>query len=154
MKGAGWLSAAIYLVLVTAAFPQGPEARPEIERLEEQTRQATLKGDLGFLEKYLAPDYLAVMGNGRAHGKADELHSWQSGSVTYQMIDVHELKIRIYGDTAICNSLASVKLTAQEKGYKTVYNHEYSGDYRFTRVWVKQGGEWRIVSFQSTKAGD
>jgi len=154
MKGEGWLSAAIYLALVTAAFAQAPEARQEIERLEEQARQAALKGDAGFLEKYLAPDYLAIMGNGRAHGRADEIQSRQSGSVTYQTIDVHELKIRMYGDTAVCNSLASVKLTAQEKGYKTVYNKEYAGDYRFTRVWVKQGGEWKIVSLQSTKAGD
>ncbi len=149
-----WL-VAMCLALATVAFSQAPsDARQEIERLEEQARQAALKGDISFVEKYTASDYVAIMGNGRSHGKAEEIQNRQSGGLTYQTIDVHELKIRIYGDTAVCNSLASVKLTVQEKGYKTYYNKEYSGDYRFTRVWVKQGGDWKLVSFQSTKTSE
>jgi len=150
----GWWLAAIYLAFAAGAYSQAPEARQEIERLEELARQAALKSDVGFLEKYLASDYLAIMGNGRTHGRADEIQNRQSGALTYQTIDVHELKIRIYGDTAICNLLATVKLTAQEKGYKTVYNKEFAGDYRFTRVWVRQAGDWKIVSFQSTRASE
>lgn len=144
----------MFLALATVTLSQTSDARQEIERLEEQGRLAALKGDVGFIEKYAAPDYVAIMGNGRAHGRAEEIQSRQSGGLSYQTIDVHELKIRIYGDTAVCNSLASVKLTVQEKGYKTVYGKEYTGDYRFTRVWVKQGGDWKLVSFQATKASD
>lgn len=149
-----WL-AAMYLALATVALSQAPpDSRQEIERLEEQTRQAALKGDASFMEKYAAPDYISITANGRSHSKAEEIQNRQSGAVTYQTIDVRELKIRIYGDTAICNSLAAVKFTTQEKGYKTYYNKEYSGDYRFTRVWVKQGGDWKLVSFQSTRASE
>ena len=152
---AGLYLAAMYLALATMALSQTPpDAGQEIERLEEQARQAALKGDASFMEKYAALDYVAIMANGRSHNKAEEIQSRQSGGLTYQTIEVRELKIRIYGDTAVCNSLASVKLTVQEKGYKTYYNKEYSGDYRFTRVWVKQGGDWKLVSFQSTRASE
>jgi len=149
-----WL-AAMCLALATVALSQAPpDARQEIERLEEQARQAALKGDVGFVEKFTAPDYVAIMANGRSHSRAEEIQSRQSAAVTYQAIEVRELKIRIYGDTAVCNSLAAVKFTTQEKGYKTQYGKEYSGDYRFTRVWVKQGGDWKLVSFHSTRASE
>jgi len=149
-----WL-AAVYLALATVALSQAPpDARQEIERLEEQARQAALKGDAGFVEKYTAPDYVAIMANGRSHSKAEEIQNRQSGGLTYQTIEVRELKVRIYGDTAVCNSLAAIKLTQQEKGYTTYYTKEYSGDYRITRVWVKQGGDWKLVSFQSTRASE
>jgi hypothetical protein len=150
-----WL-AAMCLALTTVALSQTPpDARQEIERLEEQARQAALKGDTSFVEKYTAPDYVAITANGRSHSKTEEIQNRQSAAVTYQAIDVRELKIRIYADTAVCNSLAAVKFTTQEKGYKTTYyTKEYSGDYRFTRVWVKQGGDWKVVSFQSTRASE
>jgi len=152
---AGWWLAAVYLALATVALSQAPpDARQEIERLEEQARQAALKGDAGFVEKYTAPDYVAIMANGRSHSKAEEIQNRQSGGLTYQTIEVRELKVRIYGDTAVCNSLAAIKLTQQEKGYTTYYTKEYSGDYRITRVWVKQGGDWKLVSFQSTRASE
>jgi len=152
---AGWWLAAMCLAFATVALSQAPpDARQEIERLEEQARQAALKGDTGFVEKYTAPDYVAITANGRSHSKAEEIQSRQSAAVTYQTIEVRELKIRIYGDTAVCNSLAAVKSTTQEKGYKTQYGKEYSGDYRFTRVWVKQGGDWKLVSFQSTRTSE
>ncbi len=112
----------MYLALATMALSQAPaDAKQEIERLEEQARQAALRGDISFVEKYTAPDYVAITANGRSHGKADEIQSRRMGRYTYQTIEVRELKIRIYGDTAVCNSLAAVKFTTQEKGYKTRY---------------------------------
>jgi len=35
------------------------------------------------------------MANGSSHGKAEEIESLRMGKVTYQTIDVHELKIRV-----------------------------------------------------------
>ena len=55
-----WL-AAIYLALAIVTLAQAPpDAKQEIERLEEQARQAALKGDTGFVEKYTAPDYIGI----------------------------------------------------------------------------------------------
>jgi len=142
------------LLLAGWEFSQAqPDARHEIEQLEEQARQAALKGDIGFVEKYVAADYIGVMANGRSHGKAEEIESLRMGKVTYQTIDVHELKIRMYGNTAVCTSLATIVFTSEERGYKTSYYTQHSGEYRFTRVWVKQDGDWKLVSLQSTKTG-
>ena len=143
-----WLLAAVYVMFTTLVSPQTAPpvgaSEKEIERLEEQARQAALKADTTFIEKYTAADYVAITANGRVHGKQAEIQNWQSGLFTYQAIEVHELKIRIYGDTAICSSLASVRGTNQGR--------TFSQDNRFTRVWVKQAGDWKVVMFQSTRA--
>lgn len=78
-----WLPA-MYLILATSAFSQAmPDARQEIERLEEQARQAALKGDTGFVEKYVAADYVGILANGIPHNKAEEIESRRMGKVTY-----------------------------------------------------------------------
>ena len=93
---------AVCLLTVSLALGQGgsveqqisqaqPNARQEIERLEEQARQAALKGDPGFVEKYAAADYIAIMANGMSFRKAEQIESWRMGRVTYQTVDVHEL---------------------------------------------------------------
>ena len=149
-----WLPA-MCLVLASWAFSQAPpDARQEIERLEEQAREAALKGDPGFVEKYAAADYIAITANGISHRKAEEIESRRMGKIVYQTIDVHELKIHMYGNTAICNSLATVAFARQRKGFQNTQTLNYmqeSGEYRFTRVWVKQDGDWKLVSFQSTQ---
>jgi hypothetical protein len=105
------------------------------------------------VEKYAAADYVAILANGISHGKAEDIESRRLGKVTYQTIDVHELKIRVYGNTAVCNSLATIAFTSEERGYKTSFYNQHSGEYRVTRVRVKQDGDRKLVSFQSTKTG-
>ena len=148
----------MYLALAAVALAQAPpDAKQEIERLEEQARQAALKGDTGFVEKYTAPDYIGITARGISHTKAEEIEIRRMEKVIYQAIDVHELKIRIYGNMAISNSLATVKFALQGKGYQkaqTIYYTPQSGEFRLTRVWVKQDGDWKLVSFQSTQAGE
>ena len=61
----------------------------------------------------------------------------------YQNITTREAKIRIYGNTAVVNALASVKTTVNGK--------PYTGDVRNTRVWVKDRGTWKLVVFQTTR---
>jgi len=127
---------------LTAVEQTYPTIKEQIEKLQEQSRQAALKGDASFLEKYLADDYVAVGANGEITTKDKAIQDIKSGAIKYESIDVHDTKIRTYGNTAIVESLASLKLTSNGK--------EVSGDYRATFVWVKQKGGWRRVAFQST----
>jgi len=75
--------------------------------------------------------------------KAQEIENFNSGVTKYESIVGRESKIRIYGDTAVVNSLASVRATFNGK--------PYIGDVRNTRVWVKQNGNWKLVLFQATR---
>ena len=121
----------------------GGTVEQEIKALQGQLRQATLKGDTSFFEKYWADDYVAIHGDGKLSTKAQEIENFKSGTTRYESIEVREVKIRTYGDTVVVNWLGSVKATINGK--------PYSGDFRNTRVWVKQNGNWKIVLFQITR---
>jgi ketosteroid isomerase-like protein len=114
----------------------------EIKSLQEESRKATLKGDASFLEKYLADDYVGIYGSGAIVTRDRAIQDLKSGAVKYESIDLREMKIRTYGNTAIVDSLASLKLTRNGK--------PISGDFRTTFVWVKQKGSWKRVASQST----
>ncbi len=114
-----------------------------IATLEDESIKAALKGDSSFAEKYLATDYVGISGaTGQMVNREESLQNWKSGAVKYQSIDERNRKIRVYGNTAIVNADYSVK--GNHKG------QDFSGDYRGTRVWVKQGNDWKVVSFQTT----
>ena len=130
------------------AVQQGAKAadgntQQEIKALQGQVLQASLKSDTSVMEKYYADDYVAIHGDGILTTKAQEIENFRSGTTKYESITVREAKIRVYGDTAVVNALASVKTVVNGK--------PYSGDVRNTRVWVKQNGNWKLVVFQTTR---
>jgi uncharacterized protein (TIGR02246 family) len=115
----------------------------QIKALHEQGRQAALKGDSSFAEKYLADDYIGVGGDGQLRTKAEVIQMFKSASLKYESINQRVLKIRTYGDTAVVNTEAAVKLRLDGK--------PTSGDFRAIFIWVKQKGKWKEVAFQSTQ---
>ena len=114
----------------------------QIRALHDQGRQAALKGDASFFQEHLAAGYFGIGGDGRLRTKAESIQDLKSGGIRYEAIDERDVKVDTYGDTAIVNSMAAVKLTSNGK--------PIGGDYRATFVYVKQGGTWREVAFQST----
>jgi hypothetical protein len=118
------------------------DVEQQIRTLHDQRRQAALKGDASFLEEHLAASYFGIGGDGRLRTKAEAVQDLKSGGIKYESIDERDVNVNTYGNTAIVNSTASVKLTSNGK--------LIGGDYRATFVYVKQGGNWREVAFQAT----
>ena len=121
----------------------GGTVEQQIKALHSQLMEATLKRDPGFLEKYLADDYIAIRNDGKLTTKVQEIENYKSGVTKYESIEIREATVRIHGKTAIYNSLNSIKAT--------INGEPFSGDVRNTRAWVKQNGKWKIVAFQATQ---
>jgi hypothetical protein len=130
------------LLVVPLAWSQG-NAEQQIKKATDELRAAMFKADTNSLEKLLADDYTAIHGDGSLVTKAQEIESLKSGALKYETSDVQDLKIRVYGHTAVTTSLASFKGVTSGK--------PRSGTNRSTRVWVKQNGAWRSVAFQTTR---
>jgi ketosteroid isomerase-like protein len=109
----------------------------------DQVTAAMLKADTNSLEKLLADDFTAIHTNGALFTKAQEIENVKSGAIKWDKSDVQELKIRVYGHTAVTTMLVSFK--------GTISGNSYSGTNRATRVWVKQNGTWKCVSYQVTR---
>lgn len=119
--------------------PSGAEA--QIRQLDEQMRQSALQGDATVLEKYLAPNYIAISADGGEVTREQAIEMRKRGKIKYDNIDVRDTKVRMYGNTAIVTHDAYVKLTSD--------GQPISGEHRATFVWVKQGGKWQVASFSA-----
>ena len=125
------------------ALAQAGKVEQSIKALTEQLRHASLKGDAATLDKLLADDYIWIDSVGMTRTKADALEGFKSGKLKYEALEFSDIKVRVYGDTALVNA------TANSKGH--FGDREFSGQYRNVRVWVKRKGQWQIVSFQATR---
>ena len=133
----------VSLLVVPLAWSQGGNAEQQIKTLGEQLNAANLKGDTSFLEKVLADDYTGVRGDGSVLTKAQEIEKYKSGAIKYETNEIKDLKIRVYGHTAVSTSLSFSKNIRDGK--------PRSGTTRNIRVWVKQKGTWKCVAYQTTR---
>jgi ketosteroid isomerase-like protein len=114
----------------------------EIVEMERQAKEASLHRDPEFSQRTLAEDYVAITPLGQVTTKQDTVSARKSGQLRYEAIDVSDMVVRVYGDTAVVTARADVK------GHQL--GEDFSGPYRYTRVWVRKTGRWQAVSYQAT----
>lgn len=119
-----------------------PDTIHEIREMERQAREASLHRDVDFSQRTLADDYVAITPLGQVTTKQDTVSARKSRQLRYETIDVTDMVVRLYGDTAVVTARADVK--------GTQLGEDFSGPYRYTRVWVRRGGHWQAVSYQAT----
>ena len=76
--------------------------------------------------------------------KADVLNFVRSGRMKFLRYATSDIRIRIYGDTAVVSG--RLQRTRQING------KELSDDWRFTKVYVRQAQQWRVVYFHASEA--
>ena len=114
----------------------------EVVDMERQSREASIHRDAEFSRRTLAEDYVAITPLGQVTTKQDTVSARKSGQPRYETIDVSDMVVRIYGDTAVVTARADVK------GHQL--GEDFSGPYRYTRIWVRRTGHWQAVSYQAT----
>ncbi len=118
----------------------------QIEALEEQWRQAIVTNNVTEMDHLLADDYIGISANGTVETKAQALAQRKAGTVQIKSLDLNDLKVRVYGDTAVVTSQAALEGTNGQS--------DISGNYRYTRVYNKRLGQWKIVSFEASRMHD
>jgi hypothetical protein len=120
-----------------------PRSGPEAELLEmaEGLRTAELRGDVPFLERVLAEDFLGIGPRGFVLTKDAWLARHRSGDLKYKTIERDEASLRTYGDAAI--------LTSRETS-QTEYRGQPVpvGALRATHVFVRKGRDWQLAGVQ------
>ena len=101
-----------------------------------------LEDDAAFLQKPFADEYLSTGSSGATYSKAQDLANVTSEGTSLTSFALTDLKVRVYGDTAVVTGLNTTKSTFKGK--------DDSGAYRFTDVFVKRDGRWQVVATQGT----
>jgi uncharacterized protein (TIGR02246 family) len=132
------LSAASIALGQSALRQHGETTEQAIRRLDHERIQAQINADALALDRLYAADFLGVGPSGTVRTKTQVIADFTSGELKFQNITTDEVQVRVYGNTAVETGLST--MTGQDKG-KSVPR-----DTRFTRVWVKQEGQWRLVA--------
>lgn len=114
----------------------------ELMKLERDGVEAMRRNDISYFEKLEAPDYIFIDPGGMVHTREEDLAIARSGDLKIESMNIDEMKVRVYGDTAVVTGQSTVK-----GSFKT---HDISGKYRWTDVFVKRNGKWQIVNAQLT----
>jgi ketosteroid isomerase-like protein len=130
----------LLLAAVSArAQPQSQRgAVQEIRKVDQERIQAQVHADRVALDRIYADDFIGVGPSGTVRTKKEVLSDFTSGSLKFQSITTDDVQIRVYGNAAVETGLSTMK--GQDAG-KVVPEAN-----RFTRVWIKQGGRWRLVA--------
>jgi uncharacterized protein (TIGR02246 family) len=109
-----------------------------IRRLDQERIQAQIHADAMALDRIYADDFIGIGPSGTERTKPQVLADFTSHELTFQSITTDEVRIRVYGNTAV--ETGRTTTVGQDKG-KVVPR-----DNRFTRVWVRRQGRWRLVA--------
>lgn len=118
----------------------------EIEALEQQWREAIVTNNVNQMDRLLADDYIGITSNGTVETKAQDLAQRRAGTVRITKLTLSDMHVRIYGDTAVVTSQAQLEGTNGAS--------DISGKYRYTRVYTRRLGQWKIVSFEASRMHD
>jgi len=116
----------------------GSSVEQAIRQLDHERIQAQISADAVALDRIYAEDFVGVGPSGTVRTKPQVISDFTSGDLKFQSITTDEVQVRVYENTAVETGLST--MVGQDKG-KAVPR-----DTRFTRVWVKQEGRWRLVA--------
>jgi len=140
------LIAVLFFAVVPMGLGQEPSARNDdrknieetIKKLDNERIQAQIHADRMALDRIYASDFIGVGPSGTVRTKPQVISDFTSGDLKFQSITTDEVQVRVYGNTAVETGRST--MIGQDKG-RTVPRET-----RFTRVWVKEQGQWQLVA--------
>ncbi len=128
------------------AAPVFAAVADEVKAAENEWLTGITKNDFRKLDLVLAEDLMYLHSTGVMDSKASYVKSLQTGKQKYVSGKINDLKIRVYGQTAVLNGDANFEFVTDGKPGKA--------HLKYTHVFVKGGKGWQLVSHQSLKVAD
>ena len=121
--------------------PPKPETQ-ELARLETIWNEAHRTGDAVALERLWADDLEVTVPRMPVISRSEAVAIVQSGRMHFERYETSDVKFRIYGDAAV--------VTGRLQRRRSMNGKQVDDDWRFTKVYVRQSGQWRVVSFHAS----
>ena len=119
------------------------QVEAQIRSIEEKERDALAHSDTGALEQYWDKELIVNAPGGHIRTGSEVLGFVKSGQLKYTSLERQIERIAVRGDLAIVMGAETVVLAAGADAGKTLHR-------RFTDVFERQGGQWRLIARQSS----
>ena len=124
--------------MAATGVAQKESVEETIRKLDNGRIQAQIHADAVALDRIYADDFVGVGPSGTVRTKPQVISDFTSGELKFQSITTDEVKVRVYENTAVETGLSTMLGQDKDKAVPR--------ETRFTRVWVKQKGRWRLVA--------
>ena len=138
-----WWPSTRLLVLAFAQTAKDADIQ-QLQRLEQVWNQAHVNGDADALDKLWADDLEVDVPRMAVMSKTDALSFARSGRMKFLHYETSDIRVRVYGDTAV--------VSGRLQRTRSMNGKDISDDWRFTKVYVKQAEQWRVVSFHASES--
>lgn len=117
----------------------------QLIKMNEGLVAAEVRRDFNALNEMFAADYVHVHTNGWVESRADFLKDFETGKRIYHSVDLENVQVKVYSQSALIMGNAHVRSTSG--GEKDNRN-------RFLAVWVRERGKWRLALWMTTRLED
>ncbi len=114
--------------------------------LDKQRMDAMAKKDLAALNRLISDDLVYTHSSARLDTKQSLIGNMEGGSTVYTSVVPSDVKAQDLGDTVVLTG--SCKISVMSQGRPNSFG------VRFTDVWANKGGQWQMVTWQSTRTPD
>jgi len=112
--------------------------KKEILKHEDEDHEAFKKGNASAIDRLYADGVSLTYADGKMISKAQLMADIKAGKHKLFNVSHDDIQMRIYGNTVVVT------------GHSTATGTLYNKPRRFTNVYVKQQGIWRLVAHQVT----
>jgi ketosteroid isomerase-like protein len=114
----------------------------EVLEVEKGFAEAIVRNDPEAIERFVTDDWIIINADGGIIDKARFLGVIKSGTLTHDMMESDDMRVRVYGECAVVSALT--RSTGKFMG------QEFTTEERATDLFVKLNGQWRCVLTQLT----
>jgi ketosteroid isomerase-like protein len=114
----------------------------EILKLEKEFADSIVKNDPEAIGRFVTDDWIIINADGGIIDRKRFLEVIKSGTLTHEMMESDDVRVRVYGDSAFVSALTRSKGKFMGQEFTT---HERSTDF-----FVRRDGQWRCVLTQLT----
>ena len=133
------------IAALASSFVPGRTAAGDLRQDETAILQVTrdackafVDADTRRLREVLTEDFTLTDADGTVTTRAQEIASVETGAVRYEVFENHDMKVRVYGDSAVVTGRTTVKGTAGTSAF--------AAEFQFTDAIVRRDGRWRFAA--------
>lgn len=122
------------------------DAEAELIRTAREWDRAMIENDAERIGRFMSDDWTIIGSDGSAGDKESFLSLVRSGVLSHDVMESHDIQVRVYGDTAV---LIARGISGGKYRGEAFYLTE-----RTSCVFVRQEGRWRCVSTHLSQIAD
>jgi len=114
----------------------------ELAKVEAEFANAIVKNSPEEIRQFVSDDWIIINADGGIIDRQRFLEVIKSGTLTHEIMESDDMRVRVYGDSAV------VSAVTRSKG--KFMGQEFTTHERSTDVFVRRDGQWRCVLTQLT----